>query len=185
MAGSRFHKSRQRRAERAPLTANGNINLVPLVDILTSIVFFSLATYTGAALAALTAFDLSLPPVVVQATQPQSGDKDPELNLLLAVKIQGDRLRVEHSGGGGFVQEIPGLGAASITQLQAVLARVRRAYPENKDVLVVPNDEVSYDNVIKVLESAKIAGLTNIAVGSRSRSTQVAGVRPTANTGGR
>ena len=39
MAGSAFHKSRQRRAERAPLTAHGNINLVPLVDILTSIVF--------------------------------------------------------------------------------------------------------------------------------------------------
>ena len=38
--GSAFHKSRQRRAERAPLTAHGNINLVPLVDILTSIVFF-------------------------------------------------------------------------------------------------------------------------------------------------
>jgi biopolymer transport protein ExbD len=183
MAGSAFHKSRQRRAERAPLTAHGNINLVPLVDILTSIVFFSLATYTGAALAALTAFDLSLPPTVVTAPQPASSAQPPELSLLLAVKIQGDKLRVEHSGGGGFVREIQGIGPASLQQLQSTLEQVRRAYPENKDVLVVPNDEVSYDNIIKVLESAKLAKFTNIAIGSRARATQVAGTRST--SGGR
>jgi biopolymer transport protein ExbD len=38
------HRARQRRLERASFTAQGNINLVPLVDILTSIVFFSLLT---------------------------------------------------------------------------------------------------------------------------------------------
>ena len=184
MAGSRFHKRTQRRAHRAPLTAHGNINLVPLVDILTSIVFFSLATYTGAALAALTAFDLSLPPVVVTATDQRVGAKDPELNLLLAVKIQSDRIRVEHSGGGGFSQEIRGLGASSIAELQNVLQRVRRAYPDNKDVLVVPSDEVSYDNIIRVLETAKVAGLNNISLGNRARSTQVASVG-TPNAGGR
>jgi biopolymer transport protein ExbD len=183
MAGSAFHKSRQRRAERAPLTASANINLVPLVDILTSIVFFSLATYTGAALAALTAFDLSLPPTVVTAPKPVNAAEDKGLNLLLAVKIQGDRLRVEHSGGGGFMEEIQGLGPASLAKLQNTLERVRRAYPDNQDVLVVPNDEVSYDNIIKVLEAARLASFKNIAIGSRSRSTQVAGARP--GTGGR
>jgi biopolymer transport protein ExbD len=180
MAGSAFHKSRQRRAERAPLTAHGNINLVPLVDILTSIVFFSLATYTGAALAAITSFDLSLPPTVVTAPQPENSAKPPDLTLLLAVKIQGDRIRVEHSGGGGFVEEIPGLGPTSLEKLVSTLARIRRVYPDNEDILVVPNDEVSYDNVIKVLEAARLANFPNIAIGSRSRATQVAGARPAA-----
>ena len=183
MAGSAFHKSRQRRAERAPLTANGNINLVPLVDILTSIVFFSLATYTGAALAAITSFDLALPPTVVTATQPQNAAEDKGLNLLLAVKIQGDRIRIEHSGGGGFVEEIPGLGPTSLEKLVSTLDRIRRVYPDNKDVLVVPNDDVSYDNIIKVLEAARLANFSNISIGSRSRASQVAGARPA--TGGR
>ena len=49
--------------------ASGNINLVPLVDILTSIVFFSLLTYQGATMAALTSFDLTLPPVVVNTPE--------------------------------------------------------------------------------------------------------------------
>jgi hypothetical protein len=57
-----YLRSKQRRAERASLTDAGHLNLVPLVDILTSVVFFSLLTYQGAALAALTSYDLTLPP---------------------------------------------------------------------------------------------------------------------------
>src|SRR5919108_6412061 len=97
---SLFHRSRLRRAEREPMTAHGNLNLIPLVDILTSIVFFSLLTYTGAALAALTAFDLVLPPVVI--TQPEQlrnlTEKD-VINLLVGVRIFTDRVQVEHSEG--------------------------------------------------------------------------------------
>src|SRR5918911_2535829 len=96
---SLFHRSKQRRAERAPITAHGNINLVPLVDILTSIVFFSLLTYTGAALAALTAFDLSLPPTVVTADNPAARGEANKLNLLLTVRIDANKLTVGHSEG--------------------------------------------------------------------------------------
>ena len=187
MAGSLFHKSKQRRAERAPMVAHGGLNLVPLVDILTSIVFFSLLTYTGAALAALTAFDLALPPTVITGQPPKnSAGQPPELNLLLAVKVSANGLRIEHSGGnGGFVKEIPGLTQASYDELRQQLAQIRQAYPDNKDVLVVPDDAVNYDNVIRVLEQAKATNYTGISLGSRSRSTQVATASPVANRGGR
>ena len=170
---SRFHKSRQRRAEREPLVGGGNINLVPLVDILTSIVFFSLLTYTGAAMAMLTAFDLSLPPVVVTAPSVQVPAKS-QLNLLLAVKIQGDNLRVEHSDQGGFMREIPGIGEQSLEQLQALMTEIRKQYPDNNDVLVVPDDGTSYDNIIKVLDRLRLARFGSISLGSRARATQVA-----------
>ena len=182
MADSRFHKIKQRRSERAPLTAHGGLNLVPLVDILTSIVFFSLATYTGVALAAMTAFDLSLPPTVITAPQAKTSGKDPELTLLLAVRINTDGIRVEHSGNNAsFRKDIPGLGQSSLNQLHDVLVGIRRSYPDNKDVLVVPDDAVSYDDIVKVLEQARIADFSNIALGNRARATQVA----SANRGGR
>ncbi|HEX2778296.1 MAG TPA: biopolymer transporter ExbD [Gemmatimonadaceae bacterium] len=185
MAGSRFHKIKQRRAERAPLTAHGGLNLVPLVDILTSIVFFSLATYTGAALAALTAFDLSLPPTVV-SQPPAAGTPQPTLRLLLAVKVSSNGFRVEHAGNNvPFVQEIRGTGANALEQLRATLTQVRQSFPENKDVLVVPDDDVNYDNVIKVLEQARSANFTSISLGNRARSTQVAAASPVSNRGGR
>ena len=166
---SRFHKSRVRRAEREPITSHGNLNLVPLVDILTSIVFFSLLTYTGAAFAALTSFDLALPPVVV--TDPSQIKSPTEnLNLLLAVKIMPGKLRVEHTGGGGYVKEINGLDTAALDSLQATLAEIRQQYSNNSDVLVVPDDAVSYDTVVRVLASLRGADVRRVALGARVRS---------------
>lgn len=173
---SRFHKSRQRRAERAPFTGLGNINLVPLVDILTAIVFFSLLTYQGSPLAALTSFDLSLPPVVITSPTPPANlaDKD-VVALLLTVKVDNDSLVVQHSEGGGFKQVIRGLEQPSLDTLQGLLTAIRGQYPQNRDVLVVPSDNVSYDNVVHVLERLKLARLPNIALGSRARSVPIAG----------
>jgi biopolymer transport protein ExbD len=183
---SRFHKSRQRRAEREPLTAHGNLNLVPLVDILTSIVFFSLVTYTGAAMAMLTSFDLQLPPVVVTGQTPTASTPDRQLNLLLAVRVLPGGVRVEHSGGnGGFSRDIQGTGDESLQQLRGVLAQVRREYPNNGDVLVVPNDEVQYDRLIKVMEAARYARFDSISLGSQARGTQTAAAPAVPTSGGR
>ena len=173
---SLFHRSKQRRAERAPITAHGNINLVPLVDILTSIVFFSLATYSGMAVAALTAFDLSLPPVVI--TTPQQAEQlrseREVLNLLLAVRVENSGLLVEHSEEGGFRQQLPGMDDATMQQLQTLMTEIKQRYPQNSDVLVIPGDDVSYENVVRVLERLKLARYTGISLGTRARTTEVA-----------
>ena len=169
---SLFHKAKQRRAERASVTASGSINLVPLVDILTSIVFFSLLTYTGAALAALTAFDLALPPVMVtQADLGNLAEKD-VLKLLLAVRIGSDGLQVEHSE--GLNQRIAGLDEKALVQLESVMKQVLAEFPQNRDVLVVPSDEVSYDNVVRVFERLRVVGYSKLALGNRARDAQVA-----------
>jgi len=178
MPSTRFHKAKVRRAEREPLTAHGHINLVPLVDILTSIVFFSLLTYTGAVMANLTAFDLALPPVVVTAEQAKANAAQPDTTtLILAVKIWDGDLRVEHSGKGQpFLQTIPGTSGASLDQLQSLLAQIKQQYPDNNSVLVVPDDATPYDDVVHVMERAKLANYGEIALGNRARATQVASV---------
>ena len=182
-SASRFHKAKQRRAERAPLTAHGAINLVPLVDILTAIVFFSLLTYTGAVMSSLTAFDLQLPPVVVTADQAKTNAAQKDtVTLILAVKMYDGKLTVEHSGGAGgtpFQQVIGSTKGAALDTLQTVLAQIRQQFPENKDVLVVPDDAVAYDDLVHVLERIKLAKFSGISIGSRERATQVA----TANGG--
>lgn len=157
------------------MTAHGSINLIPLVDILCSIVFFSLLTYSGATMAALTAYDLSLPPVVVTGVPPAgSAEEKNLLNLLLAVRIEDGRLLVEHSEEGGFRREIKGLDENALAQLQTTMTEIRQRYPQNSDVLVVPGDNVSYDNVIKVLERLRLADFKGISLGSRARVAQVA-----------
>ena len=171
-----YLRSKQRRAERASLTSAGNLNLVPLVDILTSVVFFSLLTYQGAALAALTSYDLTLPPVVITAQQAAASTPQNALNLLLAVRVDHDKLLVEHTGEGGFRKEIAGVQGASLDTLQSVMTEIRRLYPQNADVLVVPADDVAYDDLIHVLERLRIASYSGISLGNRSRATQIAAV---------
>ncbi|HUQ82377.1 MAG TPA: biopolymer transporter ExbD [Gemmatimonadaceae bacterium] len=172
-----YLRSKQRRIERASLTDAGNLNLVPLVDILTSVVFFSLLTYQGASLAALTSYDLSLPPVVITAQQAGAPVQQKDaLNLLLAVRVEHDKLLVEHSGGGGFRKEIAGVQGIALDTLQAVMTEIRRRYPQNADVLVVPADDVAYDDLIHVLERLRVAAYSGISLGNRTRSTQVAAV---------
>ena len=166
---SLFHRSRQRRAERAPLTAGGNLNLVPLIDVLTSIVFFSLLTYTGAAMAMLTSYDLLLPPTVVTADDARNTADQPKATLLLAVKIMDGNLRVEHSEENGFRRDIRGTSVTSMDSLQALMTQIRTKYPQNADVLVVPSDEVDYDTVVKVLERLRMANYTGISLGARAR----------------
>lgn len=174
---SLFRRSNQRRAERAPVTAHGNINLVPLVDILTSIVFFSLLTYQGATLMALTAFDLSLPPVVVSTPEQASRVKSEKdvLNLLLAVRLERGAMTVEHSGAGGFHRRIAGVDSASLDTLQTLMTQIRAQYPQNADVLVIPSDDVSYDDIIHVLERLRLSRYSGISIGTRARGAAPAG----------
>ena len=156
------------------MTAHGGLNLVPLVDILTSIVFFSVATYSGAALAALTSFDLALPPTVV--TQAEAAQRSPQqlLNLLLAVRITPEGVRVEHSE--GLNRQIPGgLTVEAFDQFEALMRQVRADFPQNNDVLVVPADDVNYDTVVRVLERLRLVGYSGISLGSRAREGQAGG----------
>jgi biopolymer transport protein ExbD len=178
---SLFHKSKQRRAERAPMTRGGNINLIPLVDILTSIVFFSLLTYTGAALAALTSFDLVLPPVVI--TSPEEAARQRTelevINLLVGVRIYNDRVQVEHSE--GLNQPVAGVDDAALDRFEALMRQIRTDFPQNRDVTIVPNDEVSYERVVQVLERLKLAGYTGLSLSNRARqlaNAAPAGARP-------
>src|SRR6266550_6880749 len=146
---SRFHKLRARQREREPLTAHGRINLVPLVDILTSIVFFSLLTYTGAVMTNLTAFDLALPPVVVTDAAPVSAPIDTG-NMLIAVGIRTGGLRVEGAGNSGqaFAQEIAGLSDTSLTQLRTMLTQIKDQYKKSDQIMVLPDDDVAYDDIV-------------------------------------
>jgi biopolymer transport protein ExbD len=178
MASSYFHRTRLRRVERGMGMRShegGHLNLVPLVDILTSIVFFSLLTYAGTALAALTSFDLVLPPVVVTSPDEvkQIKKEDDVLNLLLAVRVTNDHLEIEHSAEGGFHTRIDSLSTRSLDSLQALMTEIRARYPSNRDVVVIPADNVAYDDIVRVLERLKKSRFSGISLGTKARATPV------------
>ena len=168
---TRFHTARQRRAERSALLAGETFNLVPLVDMLVSILFFSLLTYSGAT-SFLFSYDLELPPVLRTEQQAQ-GPNEIELDQLLTVRIEQDGLLVERGGGsGGLSRQIPGLGEEAMVALEQLLEEQRPSYPRRAQVLVIPSDITSYDDVIHVLERLRSADYPLIALGQRVRASQ-------------
>ena len=175
MASTYFHRTRLRRRERQEAVGHGSINLVPLVDILTSIVFFSLLTYAGTALAALTSFDLTLPPTVIDKPEDAAKIKSEKdlLNLLLTVRVDDDGILVEHSGDGGYKKRVDGISDTNLDQFQTEMVGIREKYPQNHDVLVIPADGMNYENIVHVLERLKRARFSGIALGTRARRTPV------------
>lgn len=167
----RFHAAKQRRAERSALMAGQDVNLVPLVDMFVSILFFVLLTYTGAT-AFLFSYTLELPPVL-QSEEQSAGPDDIELDQIMTIRIENGGLTVERSAG-NFRQTIAGLDSVHFDQLQSVLAEQRASYPRRSQVLVIPSDDAAYDHIIHVLERLKAAEYPLVALGQRSRTAQVA-----------
>ena len=146
----------------------GPINLVPLVDILTSIVFFSLLTYSGSALAALTSFDLALAPSVISRPDELRTVKEEQLlELLLTVRVNDDHLLLEHSANGGMRERIEGPGA--LDTLEARLVTLKRQFPQNRDLLVIPADGIGYEFLVDVLTRARKARYSGVSLGTRAR----------------
>jgi biopolymer transport protein ExbD len=108
-------------------------------------------------------------------TQAEAQQRAPErlLNLLLAVRVDTEGLRVEHSE--GLNRRIAGLSDSSFVQLEALMRQVRADFPQNNDVLVIPSDNVTYDTVVRVLERLRMAGYGGISLGSRAREGQPPG----------
>lgn len=155
-------RARRRQRARASLAAHSSINLVPLVDILTSIVFFSLLTYRGELLARLTAYDLTLPPAVVRAQRPAGAVPVP---LDLVVRVGGDGLVVEHASGGGVSRRVAGVRGAALDTLGVLVAALRLAHPAERAARVAPADGVAYEDVIAVLDRLRVAGFSDLALG--------------------
>ena len=77
---------------------------------------------------------------------------------------------------GAALSAAGGVAGASLDTLQSVMTDIRKRYPQNADVLVVPADDVAYDDLIHVLERLRIASFSGISLGNRARATQVAAI---------
>jgi biopolymer transport protein ExbD len=99
--------------------------------------------------------------------------EDDVLNLLLAVRVTNDHLEIEHSAEGGFHTRIDSLSTRSLDSLQALMTEIRARYPSNKDVVVIPADNVAYDDIVRVLERLKKSRFSGIALGTKARATPV------------
>jgi biopolymer transport protein ExbD len=157
----------RRRARHAELThAHGSLNLIPLVDILTAIVFFSLLSAVTLR-SALASFDLVQPPAATEpsALAPAATTSAPDLVL----RVDRDRFVVRHWRGETTITRHRDAEGEALGALHRALAELTRALGRSPHVTVVPSDDVLYDDLVRVLDEVERVVPRAVALGSRAR----------------
>ncbi|HKG94690.1 MAG TPA: biopolymer transporter ExbD [Gemmatimonadaceae bacterium] len=171
---SRFHRARQRRAERVASESSERLNLVPLVDILTSIVFYALLTAATAG-ASLLAFDIGSPRGAAR-NDSSGGEPEHPSSPPITLTVHNDRTAISRGGerAGILLSQPAGLDRAALDRLEGALAGLHRgadAVPAGTPAVVVPGDDVSYERVVGVLERLRRAEFREMSLGMVARTT--------------
>ncbi|HJR65796.1 MAG TPA: biopolymer transporter ExbD [Gemmatimonadaceae bacterium] len=160
LARSRFQARRSEFAR-----AHGPLNLVPLVDILTAIVFFSLLSAVSLR-SALASFDLVPPPGTVRA---DGGTVVAATSPDVVVRVDRHRFVVRRGDRETLISRPDATNEAAFTRLRQTLTEVTEGLGRRARVTVVPSDDVSYDDVVHVLEQVQHVAPQAVALGSRAR----------------
>jgi biopolymer transport protein ExbD len=136
-----------RELERNELASKGEppINLVPMIDILTTLVLYLLV---GTIFKQFTVLQLNLPgPTTPAADQP------PALNL--TVILRQDRLEVSDRGGTVRVIE-NGDGTYDLAALGTLLAEVKHKAGDEESITLLLEPEIKYDLLVQVMDTVRV-----------------------------
>lgn len=146
--------------------AQVNLNLTALMDILSNLLFFLLASYTAQSLEVKQKADLQLPISTSQLSVKPSltllvGQKDIALGADFVVGVAGDKVL-------GTVEEDDRI-VALYDKLRAVkdarAAAGRGDAPDNDVILLLADKETDSSVVMKVLKTCGLAGFVNVRFG--------------------
>ncbi|HEU5185605.1 MAG TPA: biopolymer transporter ExbD [Gemmatimonadaceae bacterium] len=143
---------------------HGPLNLIPLVDILTAIVFFSLLGAVSLR-SALASFDLVAPSAAGEAGEAGNVATRPDL----VVRVDRHQFVVRDGRQVTAVARPDVRDQAAFAELRHHLIRVTETLGRPPVITVVPSDDVSYDDVVRVLEQLQQVSPAAVALGSRAR----------------
>jgi biopolymer transport protein ExbD len=133
------------------------LNLTPLMDVMSNILFFLLAAFGSTLLA------------VLPTTIPTRGDapsadavpKEEKVNVTVRADATGITLNCDSPNvdpsllkqyAGRFGKQANGYDFASFT---AALKRIKEKYPESRTMVLVPDDGFKFDQVVKIMDAAR------------------------------
>src|SRR5262245_28239217 len=133
------------------------LNLVPFIDLLSVLISFLLMTSVWTQVSKIDVQNAPNQP----SLEPQEVDPAPKLDLTVLVSRDGYTVSVQ----GGVVKTIEKRGEDYDKEtLSHALGELRAAHPENEDIVVSVDDQVSYQDLIEVMDTALAEKLTKISV---------------------
>jgi biopolymer transport protein ExbD len=135
-----------------------DLNLTPLMDVLSNILFFLLASFGAAILSYLAA---SVP---IQAEGDESQQPEPRLDkVVVNVQIMKDAYRINLSSDdvdpekmNKYRQTLPRTEEGYDTkQLGELINAIKEEFPASDTAMIVPNTETTYDEIVLTMEAVK------------------------------
>lgn len=135
-----------------------DLNLTPLMDVMSNILFFLLAGFGAAILSFLAA---SVPVQSDSDSAPDAPRTDKvTVNLQIAAEgyklsISNDRLPPDELAKGKSVLQKTTKGTYDNDALSATLLELKRKYPASDTVMIVPSDTTVYEEIVAAMEASK------------------------------
>jgi biopolymer transport protein ExbD len=132
------------------------LNLTPLMDVMSNILFFLLAAFGTSIVAILPATT----PIV--SSEQTDVEKDTD-KVTVAVRLTDSGLNISCQNDFMTPNELKPyeafvpirVGAKDIPEFTAVLRRIKERWPASKTMVLAPDDGIAYQQVIRVMDAAR------------------------------
>jgi biopolymer transport protein ExbD len=132
------------------------LNLTPLMDVMSNILFFLLAAF-GTSIVAI------LPATIPVASNEESSVEKDENKVTVNLRADASGFtvtcesqtitRAQLQGLEGFIPKKN--GDFDRAQLTALLRRIKERYPESNPMMLVPDDNLRYEDIVKIMDAAR------------------------------
>jgi len=136
---------------------DANVNLVPYIDLLMTIMTFLVMTAVWTQIAALEVQNQTGGP------PEQEQEKDPDAPKPIIVTLSEEKIQVLEEG--GEPQDFPNIQTGyNYTGVYESLKALKEAKPERVEIKVKAEDKVGYDAIVKVIDAATGLDLTGLTL---------------------
>ena len=143
-------KARRPSSRTHRMKPDDSLNLTPLIDVITTLMFFLLIF---AAVMPVAIIDAPLPKIASNAEEVKKAIDDKN-KLDVNVFIDSKGFRVRSSSGAEKVIPVAG-GAFPYSELHKVLVALHAKRTDSKEITLMPQDDVKYSVLIEVMDASR------------------------------
>jgi biopolymer transport protein ExbD len=140
---------------------NGELNLVPYLDIVTNVIMFLMMTTTFAA--ALADINVSAPTTSAASSASPSDQQNQDLNLTVSITERGFTIAASGAvlyqddvpGKVPTIPKLPGTKEYDYTALTKKMRQIKDNFESETKVIINANNDITYETVVAAMDSIR------------------------------
>lgn len=132
-------------------SVNSDLNITPLIDLVTCLMFF-LLMFSG--IIPFAFIDAPLPKIATSAAEmKQAEKKDKPLNLMVFVRSDMVVVKTDRTAEKQFARTPD--GSLPLADIHAHFIELKNISPNDRDITLVPDNDTKYDTLVQIMDSAR------------------------------